>query len=107
MHQEQSAQDREHAGQAGGSPPHRGWGGPVRDNVISRTVAAPTFLESVEGIVVEVARAAEDADHHPDIDIRWRNVTLSLTTHDAGNALTALDFSLAAKIDEIAARYGA
>ncbi len=82
-----------------------GW--TVEDNVISRTVAAPTFLQSVEGIVVEVARAAEEANHHPDIDIRWRNVTFRLTTHDVGNALTALDFDLARKIDEIASRHGA
>ncbi len=82
-----------------------GW--TLENNVISRTVAAPTFLESVEGIVVEVARAAEEANHHPDIDIRWRNITFTLTTHDTGNTLTDLDFDLAQKIDEIAARHGA
>lgn len=76
-------------------------------NEISRTVAAQTFLDSVEGIVVKVAHAAEEAGHHPDIDIRWRNVTFSLTTHDAGNALTALDFDLAEKIDRIAKDFDA
>ncbi len=50
--------------------------------------------------VTQVGFLAEAAGHHPDIDIRWRNVTLALTTHDAGG-LTAKDFDLAARIDEI------
>jgi len=52
------------------------------------------------GVVAQVAFIAEAADHHPDIDIRWRKVALALTTHDAGG-LTAKDFDLAAQIDEI------
>ena len=51
--------------------------------------------------VVNVGFLAEAADHHPDIDIRWRTVHLALTTHDAGG-LTELDFALAAQIEEIA-----
>ena len=47
-----------------------------------------------------VGDAAEAANHHPDIDIRWRKVTIALTTHDAGG-LTQKDFDLAAQIDEI------
>ena len=41
------------------------------------------------------AKLAEAADHHPDIDIRWRKVTLKFVTHDAGNAITELDARLA------------
>ena len=41
---------------------------------------------------------AEAADHHPDILVEYRHVTLTLTTHDSGG-LTARDFSLAARID--------
>jgi 4a-hydroxytetrahydrobiopterin dehydratase len=52
------------------------------------------------GFVTQVAFLAEAANHHPDIDIRWRKVTLALTTHDAGG-LTEKDFDLAAQIDEI------
>lgn len=77
-----------------------GWtraGGQIR-----RSLKAPSFLAGIE-LVDEVARAAEDADHHPDIDIRWHTVTFTLSTHSAGG-LTALDFALAARIDEIAAR---
>jgi len=50
--------------------------------------------------VTQVGFLAEAANHHPDIDIRWRKVSLALTTHDAGG-LTAKDFDLAAQIDEI------
>ncbi|RFS83877.1 4a-hydroxytetrahydrobiopterin dehydratase [Actinomadura spongiicola] len=72
---------------------------------IHRQVKAPSFLTGID-VVTDVARAAEDADHHPDIDIRWRTLTFTLTTHSAGG-LTARDFDLAAEIDRIAARHGA
>jgi len=49
--------------------------------------------------VNQVARMAERAGHHPDIDIRWNKVNLLLTTHDAGG-LTPKDFELAAKISK-------
>jgi 4a-hydroxytetrahydrobiopterin dehydratase len=48
-----------------------------------------------------VADLAESAAHHPDIDIRWRNVTLFLTTHEAGG-ITQRDLDLAARIDALA-----
>jgi len=48
-----------------------------------------------------VARLAEKAWHHPDIDIRWNKVTLALTTHDQGG-LTEKDFALAKKFDDLA-----
>jgi len=51
--------------------------------------------------VVAVGGLAEEADHHPDIDIRWRTVRLALVTHDAGG-ITELDFSLARAIDALA-----
>ncbi len=47
-----------------------------------------------------VGAAAEAANHHPDIDIRWNKVRLALTTHDAGG-LTLLDLALAAAIDRL------
>ena len=50
--------------------------------------------------VTHVGFLAEAAGHHPDIDIRWRKVTLALTTHDAGG-LTEKDFDLASQVDEI------
>jgi len=47
-----------------------------------------------------VGALAEQADHHPDIDIRWNTVTLRLSTHSAGG-LTAKDVDLARAIDAI------
>jgi 4a-hydroxytetrahydrobiopterin dehydratase len=47
-----------------------------------------------------VGAAAEAANHHPDIDIRWNTVKLVLTTHSAGG-LTVLDLALAAAIDRL------
>jgi len=62
-----------------------------------------TFKAFADGIrfVDRVAVAADRADHHPDIDIRWTTVTMALTTHSAGG-LTRKDFALAAEIDGLA-----
>jgi 4a-hydroxytetrahydrobiopterin dehydratase len=49
--------------------------------------------------VNEVADLAERYQHHPDIDIRWNKVTLSLSTHSEGG-LTARDFDLAGEIEQ-------
>lgn len=68
---------------------------------ISRTVEAATFPEAVE-LVRKVADEAESVQHHPDIDIRWRKVTFTLSTHSEGG-LTEKDLSLAATIDRLAA----
>ena len=51
--------------------------------------------------VNRVAEAAEAANHHPDIDIRWNTVTLRAWTHTAGG-ITDKDRDLAARIDAIA-----
>ena len=60
------------------------------------------FDEYMDGIdfVDGVAEIAEEAGHHPDIDIRWCTVTVRLTTHDQGG-LTEADFDLAKKIDTL------
>lgn len=69
-------------------------------SVISRTFEFSNFVAAMK-FVNAVARAAEKAGHHPDIDIRWNKVTLALTTHDEGG-LTEKDFALAAKFDRLA-----
>lgn len=51
------------------------------------------FSEAM-GFVTKVALAAEKADHHPDIDIRWNKVTLVLSTHSEGG-ITKKDLDLA------------
>jgi 4a-hydroxytetrahydrobiopterin dehydratase len=79
-----------------------GWGG---DNSGStRSFVAPGFPAGI-ALVDAVAEAAEAADHHPDIDIRWTRVTFALSTHSAGG-VTDLDVALARRIDEAAARLG-
>jgi 4a-hydroxytetrahydrobiopterin dehydratase len=67
---------------------------------ISRTFEFKDFVLAMKFVNV-VARVAEKAWHHPDIDIRWNKVRLSLSTHDQGG-LTAKDFALAAKFDQLA-----
>ena len=52
------------------------------------------------GLVNSVALYAERANHHPDIDIRWNKITLSLSTHSEGG-ITEKDISLAKKIDTL------
>jgi 4a-hydroxytetrahydrobiopterin dehydratase len=66
---------------------------------ITRTVSLPTFPAAI-GVVDRVAEVAEQMDHHPDIDIRWRNLTFACATHSAGG-VTAKDFELARRIDQI------
>ncbi|MFL5829477.1 MAG: 4a-hydroxytetrahydrobiopterin dehydratase [Solirubrobacteraceae bacterium] len=59
------------------------------------------FAEAM-AFVNRVAEAAEEANHHPDILVHgWNNVKLSLTNHSAGG-LTAVDFEMAAKFDDVA-----
>jgi 4a-hydroxytetrahydrobiopterin dehydratase len=65
-----------------------------------RTVECPTFRASIDH-VNRVADAAEEANHHPDIEINWRRVTFRLTTK-ASHGLTAKDVSMAATIDRLA-----
>ena len=67
---------------------------------ITRTFVFEDFVAAI-GFVNKVAIAAEVADHHPDIDIRWNKVTLALSTHSE-KALTTNDTELAAKADSYA-----
>jgi len=71
-------------------------------DTLTRVVEAPTFLDGID-MVATVARAAEEADHHPDIDIRWRTLTFTLSTHSEGG-ITAKDVALADQIDAVVSR---
>jgi len=64
-----------------------------------RTFEFADFVKAMS-FVNQVAEAAEAAQHHPDIDIRYNKVRLGLVTHDAGG-LTEKDFDLAAKADKL------
>lgn len=73
----------------------QGWS--RRGDALVRTYQFRNFSQAME-FVNRVAGLAESAGHHPDIDIRYSKVTLSLSTHDAGG-ITANDVSLAKSID--------
>jgi 4a-hydroxytetrahydrobiopterin dehydratase len=61
-----------------------------------------TFKDFVEAIafVNQIVEPAEAAGHHPDLEISYNKVTVSLTTHDAGG-LTSRDFDLAQAISKL------
>jgi 4a-hydroxytetrahydrobiopterin dehydratase len=67
------------------------------DDVITKTFELPSFRDAIS-FVTRIADRAEAADHHPDLDIRYRKVRVALSTHDAGG-LTDLDFDLAGEIE--------
>ncbi len=72
-----------------------------RAGVITKTFTMPTFPAAIS-LVGRVADAAEQAAHHPDIDIRYTKVTFALSTHEAGG-LTQKDIDLAGAIEQLAA----
>ena len=76
---------------------HPGWS--RKSNTLFKEYRLASFRDSIV-FVNRIAGLADAADHHPDIDIRYRRVTLSLSTHSAGG-LTAKDFDLADKIEEL------
>ena len=71
-----------------------GW--EVDGDAIVRTAQLPSFPAAI-AVVDRVAAIAEERDHHPDIDIRWRTLTFRCSTHSAGG-VTELDTALAAAI---------
>ena len=71
------------------------------DGALRRSVKFPAFLAGIEA-VRRVAERAEEKDHHPDIDIRWRTVTFALVTHSEGG-ITEKDVAMAHDIDAIIA----
>ena len=66
---------------------------------IVKTFDRETFPGAI-AFVVRIGFFAEKADHHPDLDVRWKRVRVALSTHDAGG-LTAKDFDLAREIEGI------
>lgn len=70
-----------------------------KEGAITKRYKFADFKEAL-GFVNRVAQLAEEADHHPDILIRYRKVELTLSTHSAGG-LTEKDFVLARKIDAL------
>jgi 4a-hydroxytetrahydrobiopterin dehydratase len=65
---------------------------------IVKTFELPTFPDAI-AFVTRIADRAEAANHHPDLDIRYRKVRVALSTHDAGG-LTDNDFELAREVED-------
>jgi 4a-hydroxytetrahydrobiopterin dehydratase len=72
-----------------------------RGDTLVKTYAFDKFAEGIT-FVDRVAAAADAMDHHPDIDIRYTKVTMTLSTHDAGG-VTQTDLKLAEKIESMSA----
>jgi 4a-hydroxytetrahydrobiopterin dehydratase len=70
-----------------------------KDNQISKKFTNKDFVGSL-GFITRVAVLAEKADHHPDILIEYKKVTLTLSTHSEGG-LTEKDFKLAYEIEAL------
>lgn len=66
---------------------------------LRRTVELPSFRAAVAAIVA-LADVAEELDHHPDVDLRWRTLHLTSVTHSVGG-VTELDVQLARRIDAL------
>ncbi|MFL5464346.1 MAG: 4a-hydroxytetrahydrobiopterin dehydratase [Gemmatimonadaceae bacterium] len=75
-----------------------------RGDVITKTFQFRNFLTGID-FVTAIAKAAEAADHHPDIDIRYTKVTCTLSTHSAGG-ITQKDLDMARQIDAVSEKQG-
>jgi 4a-hydroxytetrahydrobiopterin dehydratase len=80
-----------------------GWS--LENGMIAKSYKHPSFPEAIV-FVNAVAHLAELANHHPDIDIRYSNITLRLVTHDSGG-ITAKDVALAREVEAARRRMGA
>jgi 4a-hydroxytetrahydrobiopterin dehydratase len=71
-----------------------------KGEAIQRVFEFPDFKAAMQ-FVNKIADAAEQAGHHPDIDIRYNKVTMALVSHDSGG-VTEKDVRMAEKINQIA-----
>ncbi len=70
---------------------------------LRRTVELPSFRDAVAAVVA-IADISEEMDHHPDVDLRYRTLHLTLVSHSAGG-VSDLDLQLARRIDELLLAY--
>jgi 4a-hydroxytetrahydrobiopterin dehydratase len=68
-------------------------------NAITKTFDQGDFKGSVD-FVNRITPVAEEMNHHPDLEISWSKVTVSISTHSQGG-LTENDFELASKVDPL------
>jgi len=79
-----------------------GWA--VKDGKLNKTLTFADFAQAF-AFMTDVAREAEALNHHPEWFNVYNRVAIDLTTHDAGG-ITALDFELARRADDLARRRG-
>jgi 4a-hydroxytetrahydrobiopterin dehydratase len=75
----------------------KGWS--RRGDAITKTFTFRGFPESA-AFVGRLVEPAESMNHHPDVDVRYNKVTISLSTHDSGG-ITANDLALAERIEQL------
>jgi 4a-hydroxytetrahydrobiopterin dehydratase len=80
-------------------PTLTGWD--VEGNTLRKDFEFSDFASAMI-FVNRMAEAAEEANHHPDIDIRYSKVIVRLTSHDSGG-ITARDVKMAGTINQIVA----
>jgi len=73
------------------------------NNTLTRTIICENFVNAVH-IINLIVPKAEKAKHHPDISLaNYKELTITLTTHDEGNTVTQKDLDLAEEINKILA----
>lgn len=70
-----------------------------RGDTLTKTYTFEKFAEGI-AFIGRVARIADEMDHHPDVDIRYTKILMSLSTHDAGG-ITQSDLTLAERIEGV------
>lgn len=71
-----------------------------QDGTITKTFKLDSYMAGL-AFASAIGTVCEARNHHPDMMIGWRKVTVTFTTHDAGNQLTASDFDAAEAIDAL------
>ncbi|MFI1884882.1 4a-hydroxytetrahydrobiopterin dehydratase [Streptomyces jumonjinensis] len=71
------------------------------------TAAFKADRAAVPALYAAVAAAEDEADHHAEIRILYGTIGFALTTHDAGDAITARDTAMATRLTALATEHGA
>jgi 4a-hydroxytetrahydrobiopterin dehydratase len=76
-----------------------GWSRRGGGDALTKTFGFERFADGID-FVNRVAKAADEMNHHPDIDVRYTKITINLSTHDAGG-ITSSDLKLAEQIEKL------
>ena len=68
------------------------------EDQLKKTFEVKDFRAAIS-FIVRLAFYAEELNHHPDLHNVYNTIDIALTTHDAGNKVTAMDVTLARKIE--------